>query len=230
MDGVHDLGGMDGFGSPPIEPDEPVFHHDWEGLVYAAFVATLGNGCYNMDEFRHSIERMPPTDYLESSYYDRWLTGITRLLLEHDVITPAEFTDRIETVEADGPSLVGEAIEADREIDDATLLDELFAGVAEAYDTNRAEQEPAFEVGDRVRVRNIHPEGHTRCPRYVRRSAGTIEAIRGTHVLPDANAHGDERAEPVYNVAFDGTELWGEHGRDRDSVHLDLWESYLEAI
>ncbi|MFB6299486.1 MAG: nitrile hydratase subunit beta [Halobacteriales archaeon] len=226
MDGIHDLGGMDGFGSPTIEADEPIFHHDWEGVVYAAFLATLGNGCYNMDEFRHSIERMPPTDYLEASYYDRWLTGITRLLLEHDVITAEELTDHIEAVQETESSRSSTTAA----IDNDALLEELFDGVAEAYDTNRTEQPPEFEVGDRVRVRNTHPEGHTRCPRYVRRSVGTIEAIRGTHVLPDANAHGEERAEPVYNVEFDGTELWGEQGHDRDAVHLDLWESYLEAI
>src|SRR5260370_6718371 len=90
MNGVHDMGGMDGFGPVVHEKNEPVFHADWEGRVYAlvglARRAAQGNG----DEFRHAIERIPPARYLASSYYERWLAAAETLLVEHGVVTREE--------------------------------------------------------------------------------------------------------------------------------------------
>ena len=86
---------------------------------------------------------------------------------------------------------------------------------------------PGFEPGDEVRVRNRHPEGHTRCPRYVRGVRGTVGAHRGTHLLPDASARGEDDAEPLYNVRFEAADLWGADHTDADAVHIELWESYL---
>lgn len=221
MDGIHDVAGMDGFGPIPYDDgEEETFHERWEGETYAAFVATLGNGFASIDEFRHSIERMPPRLYLESSYYDRWVTALTRLLLENDAIDPDDFAALTAAFAA------GEASVPDRE--EPGLLGELNAGVADAYDADAPAEEPSFAVGDAVVVRNDHPEGHTRCPRYVRRARGEIVADRGTHVLPDARAHGHEAGEPLYQVAFDGEELWGEAAEPGLAVTLDLWESYLE--
>ena len=219
MDGIHDVAGMDGFGPIPSEDDGDTFHERWEGETYAAFVATLGNDFASIDEFRHSIERMPPRLYLESSYYDRWVTALTRLLLEADAIDPDEFATLTEAFEA------GKASVPERE--DPDLLGELTAGVADAYDSDAPPEESAFTVGDAVVVRNVHPEGHTRCPRYVRRARGEIVADRGTHVLPDARAHGNDEGEVLYQVAFDGQALWGETAEPELEVTLDLWESYL---
>lgn len=221
MNGIHDVGGMDGFGPVPYDGGESeTFHERWEGETYAAFVATLGNRFASIDEFRHSIERMPPDLYLESSYYDRWVTALARLLLENDAIDPETFAARTEAFEA------GEASVPDDE--NSEVLGRLAAGVADSYDSDAADESPVFEVGDPVVVRNAHPDGHTRCPRYARRARGEVVDHRGTHVLPDARAHGRDGAEPLYQVAFDGTELWGEDAEPGVSVTLDLWESYLK--
>lgn len=222
MNGIHDVGGMDGLGPIDVEEDEPVFHDEWEGWTYSLFVASLGNRVFNLDEFRYSIERMDPEEYLEASYYERWLTGIERLLVEKDVFTREEVDARMDALES------GEAEISDRT--DSDLFGELVAGIQATFAVERDPQPTQFEVGDRVRVRNAHPEGHTRCPRYVRRAEGVVEAVRGTFVLPDSHAHGGEDADPVYNVRFDARELWGSDRTDRNHVHIDMWERYLEPI
>jgi nitrile hydratase len=249
MNGIHDVGGMDGFGSLATDgadhdPDGEIsgdggdegnggdadgeslagevydpFHERWEGITYGLFVATLGNGIANIDEFRHSIERMDPKRYLAASYYDRWVIGLSRLLLETDTVDPEDFWVRTAAFEA-GDASVPERSESG-------LIGDLVAGVADAYGSEHEPQDPRFEGGEEVRVRNHHPAGHTRCPRYARRARGVVESHRGTFTLPDANAHGESTAEPLYEVAFDGRELWGEEADPNVTVTLDLWESYL---
>jgi len=84
VDGVHDLGGMHGFGPVPIEVDEPLFHEPWEGRVWAMWSAI---GATTIDRFRFTIEQMPPARYLASSYYERWLWAIERLAAEQGLLT-----------------------------------------------------------------------------------------------------------------------------------------------
>lgn len=220
MDGIHDLGGMDGFNDlPPDEPDDASpFHEDWEGRVYALFVAGIASGAFNLDEFRYALEQHDPSFYLEKSYYERWLAGIESLLLSADVVDDDELRERVEAFERGDTEMVDE---------NGPSLDELTEGVAEVYQSGREPQDPAFDPGEEILVRNNHPKGHTRCPQYVRGVRGTIQAHRGTHVLPDASAHGDERAESLYNVKFDAADLWGSDYTDADAVHIELWESYL---
>src|SRR5262245_50342994 len=91
MDGAHDLGAMHGFGPVPIEVDEPLFHEPWEGRVWAMMHAVLAHT--TTDRFRYTIERMPPDEYLASSYYERWLWATEHLaaeqgLLERDAAPP----------------------------------------------------------------------------------------------------------------------------------------------
>lgn len=220
MDGIHDVGGMDGFGDlPPDEPDDASpFHDEWEGRVYALFVAGIASGAFNLDEFRAALERHDPAFYLETPYYDRWLAGIESLLLEAGVVDRDELEARMAAFERGDAELSAEA---------GPSLDELTDGVADVYQSEREPVEPAFAPGDAVRVRKRHPEGHTRCPRYVRGALGTVTAHRGTHVFPDASARGEERAEPLYNVRFDAADLWGDEHTDADAVRIELWESYL---
>lgn len=222
MDGVHDMGGMHGFGAVP--DDDAAFHADWERVVYGMDKIAKTEGLFNVDEKRHAIERMEPDHYLAAPYFERWLDGFERLLLEKGHVTDDELAAARERVAAaDAP----ESAVPERE--DAALV----AAVREAFETDaafdREPQEPAFSTGDAVVVRNDHPEGHTRCPRYVRRATGEIAAVQGTYVLPDASAHGEERAEPLYSVRFSATELWGPDREADDAIHVDLWESYLEA-
>lgn len=224
MDGIHDVGGMDGFGDlPPDDPDDASpFHEGWEGRVQAAFVAGLGTGTFNLDEFRHRLERQEPTYYLEAPYYERWLTGLSELFVEAGVIDRGELAERTAAFEAGDAALAEDG--------DGPDAAELVAGVADAYGSERPDREPAFDVGDRVRVRKEHPSGHTRCPRYVRGAVGEVAARRGVHVLPDANAHGEAVAEPLYNVRFDAADLWGADNTDADAVRIELWESYVEGV
>jgi hypothetical protein len=91
--------------------------------------------------------------------------------------------------------------------------------------------QPRFAAGQSVRARGINPVGHTRLPRYVRGRLGTIECDHGAHVFPDSNARFEgESPQFLYTVRFAARELWGEAANPVDTVHLDLWEDYLETV
>jgi nitrile hydratase beta subunit len=209
-DWVHDLGGARGFGVVEIEPGEPTFHTDWERRVFGMTATVLAQGRANGSEFRHAIERMDPDWYLGSSYYEHWLTGLATLLVEKGIVT-------CEELEAHGASSFPIARAADPA---AGRLERASGGEA-----------ASFAVGQRVRVRDIDPRGHTRCPAYVRGRSGTIVRRDGEYTVPDVEAHSDERpAEQTYSVRFDARELWGADGERGTSVCVDLWQSYLDAV
>lgn len=221
MNGIHDLGGMHGFGPVEREDHEPVFHAPWERTVLAMMRVGQAN-VFNLDEFRHAIERMDPAEYLASSYYERWLAAIERLYVEKGVITAEELAARTryfrEHPEASATDLVTPRPVArpSQPGDPRTLFRR--EGMAP----------PRFKPGDRVVTRTIHPRGHTRLPRYARGKRGVVERCHGVFVFPDTNAHGlGEQPQPVYSVRFDAAELWGESAEGRGAVNLDLWESYL---
>jgi nitrile hydratase subunit beta len=223
MDGVHDLGGMHGFGPVDREANEPPFHESWEAAVYAIMRASLGTGQYNLDEFRHGVERMDPAHYLRSGYYEHWLDGIARVLVEKGVVSDQELAARTAFF-AERPEAPASA--AARAIP-ATPAPRLkwFAPESE----RPATRPPRFAVGDTVRTRNIHPTGHTRLPRYARGKRGVIHRQHGTHVFPDSNAHGGgEQPQALYSVRFDARELWGPAAEPNQHVYIDLWEPYLE--
>lgn len=221
MDGVHDLGGMDGFGPIEHTPDEPAFHDEFEQRVFATVLLAMAQGHCSMDEFRHAIERMAPDRYLGARYYERWLSAIEKLLVENGVVSADRLAERIAQFEH------GEAAVSERQ--DPALADAMRSIIESGASPRRGDGDPVFDVGDAVHVRNRHPEGHTRCPGYVRRATGTVRASHGAHVLPDARAHGQgEEPEPLYTVRFEGTELWGPDAESETAVSVDLWESYLE--
>lgn len=223
MDGVHDLGGMQGFG--PIEPEEnePVFHFPWEAVVLAMQHAGRSRGMFNIDEFRHGIERMVPAHYLRATYYEKWLDGITRVLVEKGVVGADELAARRAFFEQrpDAPATAALA---------APLPARRAVYAGPPYDFIRETgAPPRFAPGDPVRTREMHPRGHTRLPRYARGKRGVIHCCHGVHVFPDTNAHGDgEQPQPLYSVRFDARELWGESAEPNHAVHIDLWESYLQ--
>jgi len=224
MNGVHDLGGMHGFGPVEREPDEPVFHADWERVMVAIQRDGLGRGVYNLDEFRHGIERMDPAHYLTSSYYEHWLDGITRLLLEKGVIAPDELEARAayfaEHADAPATAPIAAPLPEPRPRLPRETLSSIRPQVAP----------PRFAVGDPVLTRHDAPRGHTRLPRYARGKRGEIAALHGTHVFPDSHAHGGgEQPQPLYSVRFDGHELWGDAAEPGQVVYIDMWESYLEG-
>ena len=82
MNGVHDMGGMHGFGPIVREVNEPLFHAAWEAQVRAMVVIARSRGYFNLDAFRYGIERMDPAHYLRAPYFERWLASIELNLLE----------------------------------------------------------------------------------------------------------------------------------------------------
>jgi nitrile hydratase len=221
MNGVHDMGGMHGFGAIP--DDAAAFHADWERTAYAMNKLVRLQGLYNIHEYRHSVERMDPAAYLGATYFERWFTAVEQLLLENDVLEAAEIERRLAAVQAGDLDLSNLPEPSDSTADLRQRVQTAFR--TSAGDVSEA-TDPAYEAGDRVEVRNEHPEGHTRSPRYARGAVGTVAAVLGAFELPDAAAHGGERSEPVYTVEFDAHELWGDD-TDADVVALDMWESYL---
>jgi len=222
MDGVHDMGGMHGFGRVEPEENEPVFHADWEKTVYGISRALRLQDIVNIDESRHAIERIPPAQYLASSYYERWLAAHERLAVEKGIVTPEELERRIALLERQPDASL------------PTRTDPALAALVHSQPSGRAAYEregpaPRFDVGDKVRTRTTHPTGHTRLPRYARDKVGTIHAVHGVYVFPDTNAHGQgEQPQPMYSVRFDAAELWGDAADGRGCVYIDLWEPYLQ--
>ena len=216
MNGVHDMGGMDGFGPVLREQNEPVFHAGWEGRVYSIASLAAGLALINADEFRHAIERIPPERYLASSYYERWLAALETLLVERRVVTREELLAREDA--AIDPTLIANPV--------ATQ------GPAPVKDRTGSKPPRArYPKGARVRARNLNPSGHTRLPRYVRGKAGVIERDWGVFAFPDTNAHhAGTKPQHCYSVAFGARELWGKPVNSRERVYLDLWEDYLEPI
>lgn len=101
MNGIHDMGGMHGMGKIVQEADEPVFHHEWEAHTLALARVALAGFQFNLDEFRHAMERIEPSYYLSSSYYERWLEGTITLLTEKNIITAGEFEARLNEIKAE---------------------------------------------------------------------------------------------------------------------------------
>ena len=223
MDGVHDLGGMHGFGPVEREVNEPAFHERWEAAVYAIMRASLGTGQYTLDEFRHGVERMDPAHYLGSGYYEHWLDGIARVLIEKGVVSGDELAARTAFF-AERPDAPASAAVRVMPATPAPRIKWM------APDSERpATKPPRFAVGETVVTRNIHPTGHTRLPRYARGKHGVIHRQHGTHVFPDSNAHGGgEQPQALYSVRFDARELWGPAAEPNQHVYIDLWEPYLE--
>jgi nitrile hydratase len=224
MNGVHDLGGMHGFGPVRPEKDEPVFHAPWEAVVYGIARAARVQGLYNIDESRRGIEQMPPVQYLASSYYERWLASAIRNLVEKGVLTAEELQARMRVLAEGGtPPAPAKAAPG--------LADRVVAAARARPHFKKPGPAPRFRTGDRVRTRNVHPKHHTRLPRYARGKHGVIHAVHGAFIFPDTNAHGGgEQPQPLYTVRFDARELWSDTAeRGHEAVYLDLWESYLEG-
>ena len=217
MNGVHDMGGMHGMGPIPIEKDEPVFHEPWEGRVYAMTRAIGAWKKWTIDTGRYHIELIPAADYLRMTYYEKWFTRLVNLLVKTGLITGTE-------AESGKPDK-GSAKRTPPLKPAGVAAMALNRNIAPAHDPAIP---PRFKVGQRVRARNINPEGHTRLPRYARGKNGKIAIDHGVYVLPDSSAHGGDKRQHVYAVRFAARELWGEQASARDTVMIDLWDDHLE--
>ena len=217
MNGIHDMGGMHGFGAIQAEPNEPPLHEKWEGRAGAMVdIMTFPPG-FTIDRFRYLRETLRPDLYLTQNYYEQWLYIAEQALLERGYITADELAR-------------GKAVPSAAKRDDAVRAEAIWGYLHDRSPSTRpVNAAPRFATGARVRARNTQPTGHTRLPRYARGKLGTILGHHGAHVLPDASAHGQgESPQYLYSVRFAAQELWGERANPRDSVQLDLWESYLE--
>lgn len=221
MNGIHDMGGMHGFGPIVREENEPVFHHDWEGRVFAMRIATpvpIPGGS------RNNIEHMDPAAYLTTSYYEKWLHSRIKGLIDAGVLTEAELEARV-ALYRDYP----ETPVPRRE--DPGNVQRVQAQLQRVLESPRRDVplQPQFPIGATVRARNMHPPGHTRLPRYVRGKRGIVERYYGIYDFQDAVPPGTEAPpQPLYAVRFDARELWGASAEARSVVYLDMWESYLE--
>jgi nitrile hydratase beta subunit len=223
MDGIHDLGGREGFGAVDRETDEPVFHARWEARVFGISVTGSGGATRNTDHFRHAIERIEPAAYLTHGYYGRWLGGLETRIVEAGILDTASITRRAIERGASANDLIAARPSA--------LPDRIDYRPTEDGSRRDVRGDARFVVGARVRTRVHGVAGHTRLPAYARGRIGVITARHGGWVYPDTNAHGrGENPQHLYTVAFDGRELWGDDAESHVVVHLDLFEPYLEAL
>jgi nitrile hydratase subunit beta len=217
MNSVHDMGGMHGMGPIQNEKDEPVFHERWEARTFALTLVMAAWRKWTLDGSRHERELIPAAEYLRMSYYEKWLAALVELLVKSNLVTGAE-------VES------GKAAPSSPKAIPPLTADKVLPLVARGQPASRdVALVPRFQLGQRVRARNIHPTGHTRLPRYTRGKLGTIDRDHGVFVFPDTNAHFlGEKPQHVYSVRFAASELWGDQAAPRDAVCVDMWDDYLE--
>jgi len=201
MDGMHDLGGRQGFGRVRHAPDARAWHAEWELRANTLYGLAVRLGIFNMDEYRHAIERMEPRHYLAAGYYERTLTSLLTLCVEKGLVTREELEARAGgSVPLALPSAPGRGNAAQRE---------------------------RFAPGDRVRVKSDHVPGHVRMPGYIRGKTGTVVSESPPYPFPDAHAHGlPAEDEPTYDVRFCSEELWP-GSSDPALVHVGVFQSYL---
>ena len=204
MDSIHDLGGRQGFGAVRYTPKAHAFHADWEVRVNALYALAVKHGIFNMDEYRHAIERMEARHYLSATYYERTLTSLATLLVEKGVVSREELERRAGGIfPLSAPSAPGRTNVATRE---------------------------RFKPGDRVRVRPDYVPGHIRMPGYIRGKTGVVVGESPAYPFPDAHAHSVEAEdEPTYDVRFRSEDLWP-NSADPALIHVGVFQSYLERV
>jgi nitrile hydratase len=216
MNGGQDLGGMMGFGAVSPEPNEPVFHADWERRVFAMAMAMGFTGAWSLDASRFAREDQPPPVYMLSSYYAIWLEALERQVRDHGLASAAELETGVASAPPRALARVLSAAEVSPRFDAGFPSDRPAHGPA------------AFAVGDTIVARTLNPIGHTRLPRYVRGRRGRIEHVHGVFVFPDTQAHGaGENPQWLYTVGFDARELWGDAADPGARVTIAAFESYL---
>jgi len=218
MNGVHDMGGMDGFGRVEAEPNEPMFHQAWEGRVLAMVRAMGAAGAFNIDTSRYYREILPPDIYLACTYYQKWLLGLEDMLIDRGFIAASEVA-------------AGHAASPTKPLKRGRFTVDDVERVMVRGKFGREASAPAkFKPGDRVRARNMHPATHTRLPRYARGHVGVVERNLGCNVFPDSAAmDAGENPQWLYTVVFEGVELWGPDSDPTLRISIDAFEPYLEA-
>lgn len=225
MDGIHDMGGIEGYGPVPFVPDEkPWVATRWEAFSGAALFALLRSGKTNIDAHRHRIERLDPTRYLPISYWGRWLAAVESATVDQGIASQDEVDGAIEAIGHEPattapPPRMDPVVALESRHNDTTFL-------------RPVDRPRRFEVGDRVRTPADAPHrGHHRLPRYVRGRVGVVARTYPAFTFPDTVAHGrGESPTYVYAVAFPATELWGADADPNQVCHIDLFEPYLQPV
>lgn len=207
MNGAHDMGGMHGFGPVIVEENEPLFYAPWERDVATSVLALFTQGRFAVDQLRRNIERQPAVQYLSNSYYQNWLNSLEALVLEGGIATAQEIANGVVDPAAPPPPPLS-----------------WVTGPTEPAGL------PRFAVGDHVRALVRQPKAHTREPRYVRGRVGEITHHYGVELLPELAGEGIRREEHLYRVRFTATELWGKDACPKDTLYIDLVESYIELV
>jgi len=202
MDGMHDLGGKQGFGPVRFVPNAPVFHADWEVRANAMYPMAVTVGLINMDEYRYAIERMEPRHYVAATYYERSLTSVASLMVEKGWVSAADLAQKA-----------------------GCVFPLAKPGVAGRSNLSNAQN---YTVGDRVKVRDDLVAGHVRLPAYLRGKLGEVVGCSPSYPFPDGHAHGvPSEPEPTFDVRFRAQDLWPESADDA-FVHAAIFRSYLK--
>ena len=220
MDGIHDLGGKQGYGPIEVDYDHQAFHHDWEAREWGIAQSARTPGI-TIDWWRHCRELITPEDYLGRPYFDSWAQTDFSTYIEAGWMTLQE---------VDNALTAGGAAADDDPPAALTLQQVLQEDRAHAFRFDaEIDVAPAFAEGQSVITACHGHPGHSRLPQYARGRRGTIHAHHGAHVFPDLSAQGEEIHQHCYSVMFRAAELWPEAVGSRDTVYLDLWESYLAS-
>jgi nitrile hydratase len=223
MSGVHDIGGLPGFG--PItghSKQEPTFHEPWEGRTYGMMIAMSRHGVLEPGGLRPAIEGLDPEDYLSLTYYEKWLKALETGLLAKGFLT-------IEELDAKTAALADDPNAAIPRLEDPPFREQI-QGILYSHNDPHIEAgiTPGFQAGDNVTVLDIEPIGHSRLPDYLKNKAGTIVRFWGVHHFYDTQPPGVEAPpQPIYNVRFSSDALWGADAEGNSDVYVDMWEGYL---
>jgi nitrile hydratase beta subunit len=211
MNGVHDMGGMHGMGPIQYEKNEPVFHAPWEGRMYALNRTMRTWGKWNLDASRRAGELIPPAEYFRMTYYEKWLASLIDLMVESDLVTPAE----IESGKPSSSSRATPPVTAANAVATSTIRPSARRNVAVS---------PRFKVGERVRARNLNPTSHTRLQGRHRRARPWRVPLPGHQ-----RAFPRRETAARLSVRFSARELWGDAAMPQDAVYIDMWDDYLES-
>ncbi len=225
MSGVHDIGGMSGFG--PItghSKTEPTFHEPWEGRTFGMMLAMTRHQVLEPGGLRPAVEELDAGDYLSLGYYHKWLKALEKGLLAKGFLTVKELDAKTQEL-AEDPGA-----EVPRWEDPP--FRERFHGIIYSHNDPHIEDgiTPSFTAGDGVKVLDIEPIGHSRLPSYLKNKTGTIVRYWGVHHFYDTQPPGVEAPpQPIYNVRFTSDALWGADAEGNSDVYVDMWEGYLAA-
>jgi nitrile hydratase len=226
MNGPHDLGGLPGLGAIPIEVDEPLFHESWHARIFGTTFASAVARALRIDLQRCAVEGIPPALYMSTTYYEWWLYALEECLVDAGALSREAIDERVQRLATDPDAPLPE-----RDDPEFRAIVQAFIHHGIPAPPDPVQRTARFAVADAVETTVVeHPapgREHTRIPGYAQGKTGVVERVLAPQSLPDAVVAGrGELPEHVYAVRFRARDLCPDAGA-RDSVCVDLWESYL---